>query len=289
MIQLADKHHITELKSIWKICFGDSDKYIDLIFSKKFKPENTLVYLSQNKVVACLQMQEYNIRIYDSIVPFYYQVGLCTLPEYRGKGYMGELIEKSFEILKQRNIPLSILVPAEDSLINYYNRFGFEETFDKGNKQIKLDQILNNSNNLDDAFDLFSRTYQEDDFCVLKNREDFEAIVEDYIEDGRPPKYNLRAMTKIINKKGILSLYAQKNKNFRFAMQIKEISDKLDVIYLIENGIVSVINKDDTKEEVMLVEERLFTRILFGYKMIKSSNYAKLFEKHKPIINLMLE
>lgn len=290
MIQFAKNEHLDELKSIWKICFGDSDKYIDLIFSKKFKLENTLVYVSQGKVVANLQMQEYNIRMYDSIVPFYYMVGLCTLPEHRGKGYMGQLIEKSFEVLKDRNIPLSILVPAEDSLVNYYNRFGYEETFDKGSEQIELERILKENKNTTDAFEAFDRMYQKEDFCVLKNEKDFEVIAEDYSEGNYPPRYNLRAMTKIINQQEILSIYAKKNRDHRFIIRTKNLFESGDVSYLIENGNISEIESlDDKRNDVIAVNERHFTKLMFGYKLTEEDMYQNLFKQHNPIINLMLE
>lgn len=289
MITFAEGHLVPELKTIWKTCFGDSDEYIDLFFEKKFKPQNTLIYIDKNKVVAYLQMQEYNIRMYDQVFPFYYMVGLCTLPEYRGKGYMSRLIEKSFDVMQRRRIPLSILVPAEDSLLKYYNQFEYEETFDRGTKKIELEKILKENQNISDAFDVFDQMYQQNDFCVLKNIEDFEVIATDYKMGGYPARYNLKAMSKILDQKRLLSYYAIKNNNLKFIIQTQKTSSKQDIFYLIENGSVKEITKIDQEDRKIIVDDRFLTKLLFGYKIAENKEYSDLFDQHKPIINLMLE
>ena len=43
IIRFANKTDIPQLKSIWKVCFGDSDEYIDFFFDHMFKPENAVV------------------------------------------------------------------------------------------------------------------------------------------------------------------------------------------------------------------------------------------------------
>lgn len=159
MIQIANNKHTDELRSMWKICFGDTDEYIDFVFDNKYKPENTLVYFEGDTAVASLQMLPYTIRFYGQVIPFYYLAGLCTLPQCRGKGYMGRLMEESFKLMQLRSIALTILVPADGWLFDYYAKYGFETVFDKQREPITLQSILEkHPNNMDLAFDEFDKS-----------------------------------------------------------------------------------------------------------------------------------
>lgn len=281
MIRLATDKDKPILVEMWKICFWDTDEYIDLIFSNKYKNKNTLIYFQENKAVACLQMQPYSIRMYSEVIPFYYLVGLCTLPEYRNKGYMGKLINEAFEVMKSRDVPLSILVPAEDWLYGYYEKFGFIQTFEKGVNPVNLKSIVQEyPYNLDEAFNVFDAQYQQKDFTVLKTERDFRIIVKEYIADGMPTKYNLGGMASIIDIPYFLRLYAR--------------SPQKDFIIKINSSYYQISNKNAVEISVtdydLEVNEKLFTRLLFGYKTEElNSTFSQYFNKHNPILNLMLE
>ncbi len=286
MMRFATSEDKQVLMEMWKICFGDTDEYIDLIFSNKYKNENTLIYFQEDRAVACLQMQPYTIRMYNEIIPFYYLVGLCTLPEYRNKGYMGKLINESFNVMKSRNIPLSILVPAEDWLYGYYEKFGFVQTFDKGVNPVNLKSIIQEyPYNPDKAFNVFDAQYQKEDFTVLKTEKDFYIIVKEYIADGMPTKYNLGGMASIIDISYFLNLYAKNHPQNEFVVKMK--SDEDSTYYHISNKAVLKISTLDFDIEA---DTKLLTRLIFGYKMNElPSSYSSYFEEHYPILNLMLE
>lgn len=293
MVRFAQYDEINQLKKLWKISFGDTDKYIDFIFRNKFDPLNTLVYYTQNKIVASLQMQQYVMRLYGQTIPFYYLAGLGTHPEYRNKGLMKLLIDKSFEIMRDRKIPLSILVPAEEWLYKYYNKFGFVETFEKGTDEIELKNILKNSRNIEAVFDIFDRKYQQKDFCVLKNIDDFKIIIEEYIDDDYPPKFNLRAMSAIVDLKEILKLYAKSRPNTELVLETYNFYTSQSIQYYINKGLVSEITETSNYDCIRLnIGPQLLTKLLFGIIPAEESNsekYEMLFDKHSPIINLMLE
>ena len=40
MIQIADDTTKQEVRAMWKICFGDSDAYMDIYFNHKYRNEN---------------------------------------------------------------------------------------------------------------------------------------------------------------------------------------------------------------------------------------------------------
>jgi predicted acetyltransferase len=65
----------------------------------------------------------------------------CTLPAYRGKGFMSVLIEESFQLATERGIEFLVLVPAEPSLYDYYSKFGFETKFYKKSAVLSRDYL----------------------------------------------------------------------------------------------------------------------------------------------------
>ena len=259
MIQLANEHTSLAVRQMWKTCFDDSEEFMDLYFSEKYQNENTLIRFENNRAVASLQMLPYRFVFYDTEISVAYISGACTLPEFRKRGYMTELMTAAFEVMKQRNIPLSILIPAEKWLYNYYAKLGYEQVFDADETEIPLKNILDQANgDLDVAYSLFNQSFNEKDFCIRKTKSDFLTIVKDAQLDNFPPKTNLAGMARIIDAEYLISRYKQKypNSSFRF--------EKIDI--------------------------NLLCRLLFGYHLeLLPQELSRNFEPHQPILNLMLE
>lgn len=137
MIALANKTNVEGLKKIWQICFGDSEAYIDSFFQKQMKPENTLVYYhNQELPVAMLFLLPAKLNVQGQVFPAQYLYAACTLPEYRGRGYMKQLVDAASELGKGRGIANTILVPAEESLFEFYKKCGYQRFFQR--KVLKL-------------------------------------------------------------------------------------------------------------------------------------------------------
>lgn len=281
MIKFADKDTRSLVREMWKTCFCDTDVYMDIYFSQKYKDENTLIYFENDKAVASLQMLPYTITFYGDEVPFYYLAGLCTLPEYRNNGFMGKLILKAFSVMRERNIPLSILVPAEADLSDFYRKYGYEQVFEKGNEGIPLKQILEAYNgNLKDAYTEFDAMYRNKDLCVQKSFADFETIIEEYHSENCPAKYNLSGMARIIDVQYLLNIFAKTNGGKSYMLKVFDpIIKENNLIYMSQSGEVEL----DT-------EIKILTRLLFGFKMEHfKANFRTIFEEHHPQMNLMLE
>lgn len=282
MIKFADAHTAPLVRQMWKICFGDSEKFMDIYFSRKYRNENTLVYFEEGIPVASLQMLPYTITFYGETIPFAYLAGLCTLPEHRKKGYMAQLIHQAHTIIMDRQIPLSILIPAEEWLYGFYEKYGYQQVFTKDDKLIPLKQILDRHPDMDKAYYAFDSLFRGCDFCVQKNRDDFEAIAEEYKIDNYPPKTNLSGMARIIDAWSLLKPYAAKNPKVKIRLGVKD-----DTTYLIKNGWVEAVDGLDADLEV---DERMLCRLLFGYKTDElGEEYLSLFPVRHPVLNLMLE
>lgn len=289
MIRVADDNTAPLVRQMWKISFGDTDDYLDILFKYKYKNENTLIYFEGDKAVASLQMLPYSITFYQSTIPFAYLAGLCTLPEYRNKGYMTKLIHEAHNLIASRNIPLSILIPAEDSLYDYYRRFNYEQTFLKDNEVIPLKEIIETYPDKSDAYREFDSLFRYRDFCVQKSKIDFQTIVEDFLLDGCPPKTNLSGMARISDTWLLLKLYAEDNLQKQFNIKVNDNTTNKSSSYHINRGKVELILGSNLCPDIE-IDSRLLCRMLFGFKTEElDSTYNSLFDKHHPIMNLMLE
>lgn len=282
MITFANDLTAPSVRRMWKVCFGDTEEFMDIFFTDKYRNENTLIYIEDNIPVASLQMLSYTITFYGETIPFAYLAGLCTLPGYRRRGYMEQLIFEAHRILAERGISLAILIPAQNWLYGFYEKYGYQQVFDKSDELIPLDKILEQYPDMDEAYKAFDSIFRKIDFCVQKSREDFDTIVKEYTLDNHPPKTNLSGMARIIDPWALLKLYADKNKMIRLCFEVDN-----DTTYLIKNGWVEPI---DGLGSDMKVDIRMLCRLLFGYKtdeLEKSLN--TLFPVHHPVMNFMLE
>ncbi|MDR0371310.1 MAG: GNAT family N-acetyltransferase [Prevotellaceae bacterium] len=297
MIQLADKQTTPQVRRMWKICFDDRDDFIDLYFAEKYKEENTLIYLENNRAIASLQMLPYLFTFCGVELPVAYISGACTLPAHRGKGLMGKLLTASFATMQRRRIPISTLIPAETWLYRYYARHGYAQVFDADNRAIPLKKWLDDTGgDIDSAYALLERTYRNNDFCIQKTKEDFSVIAQEAALYDYPPKTNLSGMARIIDAKTLLTYYAvnHPDKSVGLAITDNQITSN-NTFCNISAGRATFsdgrLSGDQSLSELFFnVEISLLCRLIFGHRLRElpedlSSNFAE----HHPVMNLMLE
>lgn len=271
MISLATDKDRPILKKMWKTVFDDTDSFIALLFSKKYKAENTLIYTFEGKIVASLQMFPYEFTFWGETITCYYLAGLCTLAPYRRKGIMPQLIFQSNRLMVEREIPLALLIPADADLYQYYKQFDYEHVFEKDNLEIPLTEILDKSESLESAYEKFNEIYRKKDFCIQKTFADFEAIITDSFYDGFFKRTNISGMAQLIDTQLMFDIYLKKSKN-NIALN------------LVKKEIIEFSNN------VLSTNKRNLCRLLFGYKTSElDAELSRLFPEHHPILNLMLE
>lgn len=129
-IRLAKKSDILSQKEIWKLCFGDKDKFIDFYFENRYQEDQTLLLLKNGKPAAMLTMLPVKIvipdlRTLDTVMIY----AMATHPAVQNQGLAGELLEFCDRYLQAGNITFSILVPQQRSLFDFYRRYGYQEGF----------------------------------------------------------------------------------------------------------------------------------------------------------------
>ena len=133
---------IPSLRKLWKDIFGDDDSYLDLFFRVKYNPELTFIIKENEEIVAMLYAEINTLVKNDKKLKGAYLCGIATKESARGKGYASKLID--YTLKSHKAIDVFYLIPAEESLFDYYKRFGFEpfSYFDKTEIQPgKVDKI----------------------------------------------------------------------------------------------------------------------------------------------------
>ena len=72
-----------EVKTLWKLCFNDSDEFTDLYFKMRYKDEVNRVIREDGKIISALQMIPYPMTFCDEVISTSYISGACTHPDYR--------------------------------------------------------------------------------------------------------------------------------------------------------------------------------------------------------------
>lgn len=107
----------------------DEISFGEWIFENVYRPENTLVTRENGKIVASLQMIPCKMKLNDRLFDAHYIYAASTLPEARGQGLMGNLLAQAAEKGRRRGQAFSVLITQEDSLLDYYARFGYQSRF----------------------------------------------------------------------------------------------------------------------------------------------------------------
>lgn len=114
---------IEKAKYIWKNCFQDSEEETNFYFEKHFQEAQWKYYSKEDKILSSLHENPYTLKIKDSLSSYPYIVGVATLPEDRGQGYMTKLLLEEMLNLRKKNVDFCFLLPINPMI---YRGFGFE-------------------------------------------------------------------------------------------------------------------------------------------------------------------
>lgn len=115
-----------KMMKLWKDTFHDSDAYISLIFENYYDPTLVEYYEENHKLISALLGIPYEFGNTNGKLKGLYLCGLATVDEFRHRGIMHELIDKINAKAEALGYTFTFLIPASDSLINYYSRRKYE-------------------------------------------------------------------------------------------------------------------------------------------------------------------
>lgn len=122
---IADSSMVEELIEMTKTNFGETDSSVRFFFDKKVDLNNCLVCLEDGKPVSQLHMLPIGLRNKGTVIPAHYIYAASTLPGYRGRGCMTQLIKMSHKVAQSRGQKFSVLSPATEGLFGFYGKIGY--------------------------------------------------------------------------------------------------------------------------------------------------------------------
>lgn len=118
-----------QLAALWREAFGEGERETALFFRNRWRPQDSLVVEENGKVVSALYLLPCRMETSIGSVQAHYIYGAATLQSFRGKGYMGALIEAAAKVGQARGDYASVLLPGEERLYEFYRRFGYRTVF----------------------------------------------------------------------------------------------------------------------------------------------------------------
>lgn len=153
MIRCSVNNDREGIISLWHESFGDNRKEIEFFLDNKYIPGNTVVCEENGKIISQLFLLDGEMHINGEDYPSYYLYAACTSKECRGKGIMGKMLEFARNLAYDRGIYFICLMPAEESLYNYYSNFGYKTAFKRKIIKLTVDELK--------KFDLSQNTYSD--------------------------------------------------------------------------------------------------------------------------------
>lgn len=143
IVSTASNNDISELSTLWQICFGDTEQYISAFMEDCFEPRNTVTVRENGVICSALYLLRGRVRISGEYFTAAYLYAACTHPDYRSKGFMGKALRFAEKLCADEGLDYICLVPAEDSLFDYYSSFGYVSAFEEkrlcvNRKQLEL-------------------------------------------------------------------------------------------------------------------------------------------------------
>ena len=110
---------------LWIKVFGDEREYVELLFQCEKGICDTFAYHDGGSVCSALYLLDCTLNFNGKDYKGKYLYAAATDPKYRQKGIMGTLISEAQEYCNKSGLDFIALVPANDELYRYYERFGF--------------------------------------------------------------------------------------------------------------------------------------------------------------------
>ncbi len=129
MIRHPDNKDLPQLISLWEEAFGDSFEETQAWFKARNKDDNMLVYEEDGLISGMMSMLPVDLMSQQKAYPARYVFAVATRKSHRGRGISSRLLDKAHDLMRKEGSVASLLVPAEDSLFDFYGKRGYQTQF----------------------------------------------------------------------------------------------------------------------------------------------------------------
>ena len=125
MFRVMQPADLPALTALWQEVFGDSAEFAKTALGQFAGADNVFVAEEDGAAAGLLCAVPVSCRGRKGA----YLYGVATRPEYRGRGLAAGLMEHAAGQLRARGAEFLALVPAQQSLFDYYAAHGFQKAF----------------------------------------------------------------------------------------------------------------------------------------------------------------
>lgn len=129
IISTAENVSDEQIINLWQECFGDSEEYISAFLKAHPERNRILTVTDKENLCSMLFLLECEAVCGEEDYSAWYIYAACTSADYRRQGLMSKLLEYAKEYAEKENISFLLLVPANESLFDYYGKFGYKTYF----------------------------------------------------------------------------------------------------------------------------------------------------------------
>ena len=242
---------LQETRDLWKLVFNDSDKFMDLYFSRVYKPKYNVTCQLNHHVVAALQTLPYALLYLGQELPAVYISGVSTHPDYRHQEIGNNLMRQAHFDLFYKNVVYAALIPAEDWLYEWYAKCGYAP---------RITCLPHSTDVLSTSFEAFDRWQREKTCILLHKQADFDVAKEDILlagADYQPARKPIQGMIRVINALKALRSYAAQNPSLNCTLRIEDDHDipMNNAYYILFEGQVKQTDEPDAAARRMSINE----------------------------------
>lgn len=132
-----------ELEHLWQVCFDDFERPVKYFFDNYFNTRNCIVGLINGRAAAAVHLLPAQLALSEGLVKAHYIYAAATMPEYRGNGYMGALLNAAAAVGRSRGDQYSFLLPADKQLYRFYEKFNYKRYFKIRILTLSYDELRN--------------------------------------------------------------------------------------------------------------------------------------------------
>lgn len=110
-------------EQLWLTCFSDKEKAVKLFFNRNMHYMHGYLAFEGDDLISAVYLIDCKL----CGKAAHYLCGAATLPEYRNRGIMSELIDFALKDAEKRGDKYSVLLPADDGLYRFYSKLGYYE------------------------------------------------------------------------------------------------------------------------------------------------------------------
>ncbi len=175
-----------QAEAMWRDIFEEDPAFTAYYFKKRFHPEHSFGAFEDDRLVAMAQGRPTEIRVEGKPRAAMLVAGVSTLPEYRGRGLMHQLMTLLIDHAKNGGFSCCYLHPVSETL---YASLGFQNGTDakiirsddtRGHKPFDLKEGFSAR----DMLSVYHAVQQTHDGMQMRDEEELSIVYADYATDG---------------------------------------------------------------------------------------------------------